>query len=98
AELDLAALHPELRQVRGFFLGGLVVEDVEEKADIGEVRREIDIDAGEAFRGLVGKEEGGNHREKFARHAAALQDAKARIHHCAGNREAAEHFHQWGST
>ena len=94
AEFDLAAFHREVRQAFGLALRRRAVDDIEQLADIDEVRREIDIDARKPLRRLVGEQERGNDRKEFAGQAAALEHAEARIHHRRRHREAAEHLHQ----
>ena len=94
AEFDARVGDRQRRLVVVGRLGRRAVDDLEQHAHADQVAVELEIEAREPLRRLVGEQECRKEREELARRRAELDDAIAAIDDRGGDREAAERFHQ----
>ena len=93
-ELDARLGDLQRRLVVVVRLGRRAVDDLEQDADADEARVELDVEARQPLRRLIGQHEGGEEREELPRRRAGFDHAEAAVDQRAGDGEAAERFHQ----
>ena len=98
-EIDVAKLDPCVRefQRRLVVVGGLArraVDDLEQHPRTDQLAVEVDIETGQALGRLGCQQERGHEGEKLSGRGAERDHAVAAIEQAAGDRKAAEHFHQ----
>ena len=93
-ELDARLGDLQRRLVVVVGLGRRAVDDLEQDAHADKSRVELDVEARQPLRRLIGEHEGGEEGEELPRRRAGFDDAEAAIDQRAGDGKSAQRFHQ----